>query len=122
MMVDLASLVIFDPTTATLYAASDLPMVMNGNALQLTLPESSMPEISEAPKKKRSRSARASDKKLSEAFKEANRRYRKKDGSLRTGRTQSDIAKLAQKLRKNGGTKKGQVRKTARRAFEGRRK
>jgi|TARA_R110002096_G_scaffold434578_1_gene656732 hypothetical protein len=70
------------------------------------------------PKRKRSRSARASDKKLSEAFKEANRRYRKKDGSLRSGRTQTDIAKLAQKLRKKAGTKKGQVRKTARRAFE----
>ena len=69
------------------------------------------------PKKKRSRAARAADKKLSEAFKEANRRYRKKDGSLRSGRTQADIAKLAHKLRKKGTTK-GQVRKTARRAFE----
>ena len=71
----------------------------------------------EAPKKKRSRSAKAADKMLSSAFKEANARYRKKDGSLRAGRTQADIAKLAHKLRKNG-TKKGQVRKTARRAFE----
>ena len=52
------------------------------------------------PKRRRSRSARAADKKLSKAFKEANRRYRKKDGSLRAGRTQSDIAKLAHKLRK----------------------
>lgn len=50
--------------------------------------------------KKRSRSARSADKKLSKAFKEANRRYRKKDGSLRTGRTQADIAKLAHKLKK----------------------
>lgn len=69
------------------------------------------------PKRKRSRSARAADKKLSAAFKEANSRYRKKDGSLRAGRTQADIAKLAHKLRKKGTTK-GQVRKTARRAFE----
>jgi len=68
-------------------------------------------------KRKRSRAARAADKKLSEAFKEANRRYRKKDGSLRAGRTQADIAKLAHKLRKKGTTK-GEVRKTARRAFE----
>ncbi len=52
------------------------------------------------PVKKRSRSARASDKKLSKAFKDANARYRKKDGSLRSGRTQADIAKLAHKLRK----------------------
>jgi len=69
------------------------------------------------PKRKRSRKARAADKKLSAAFKEANRRYRKKDGSLRAGRTQADIARLAHKLRKKGTTK-GEVRKTARRAFE----
>ena len=71
------------------------------------------------PIRKRSRSARAADKRLSAAFKAANARYRKKDGSLRSGRTQSDIAKLAHRLVKKGGTKKGQVRKTARRAFQG---
>ena len=55
----------------------------------------------EAPKaRRRSRSARSQDKKLSQAFKEANRRYRKKDGSLRAGRTQADIAKLAHRLKK----------------------
>jgi len=52
------------------------------------------------PKKKRSRSTRAADKKLSKAFKMANAKYRLKNGSLRKGRTQSDIAKLAHKLRK----------------------
>lgn len=56
-------------------------------------------EVAQKPKR-RSRSARAADKKLSSAFREANRRYRKKDGSLRSGRTQADIAKLAHKLRK----------------------
>jgi hypothetical protein len=50
--------------------------------------------------KRRSRSARAQDKKLSEAFTEANRRYRKNDGSLRAGRTQADIARLAHRLKK----------------------
>ena len=55
---------------------------------------------SPTPVRKRSRSARASDKMLSKAFKMANARYRKKDGSLRSGRSQADIAKLAQKLRK----------------------
>ena len=50
--------------------------------------------------RRRSRSARSQDKKLSQAFKEANRRYRKKDGALRSGRTQADIAKLAHRLRK----------------------
>ena len=58
--------------------------------------------IEEPPKpRRRSRSARSQDKKLSRAFKEANRRYRKKDGSLRAGRTQADIAKLAHRLKKN---------------------
>jgi hypothetical protein len=52
------------------------------------------------PKKKRSRTARAADKKLSRAFRMANDRYRLKNGQLRKGRTQADIAKLAQKLRK----------------------
>lgn len=69
------------------------------------------------PKRKRSRSARAADKELSRAFKEANRRMRTKSGKLRKGKTQSDVAKLAHKLRKTG-TRKGQVRKTARRAYE----
>lgn len=56
--------------------------------------------VQKAAKRKRSKSARAADKKLSRAFKQANARYRKKDGSLRSGRTQTDIARLAQKLRK----------------------
>ena len=63
--------------------------------------EGAMEEAKVADKpKRRSRSARAADKKLSKAFTEANRRYRKKDGSLRQGRTQADIAKLAHRLKK----------------------
>ena len=50
--------------------------------------------------RRRSRKARTADRKLSMAFKEANRRYRKKDGSLRNGRSQADIARLAHRLRK----------------------
>lgn len=56
-------------------------------------------ETQDAPKK-RSRSARASDKKLSMAFKEANSKLRNKNGQLKKGRTQSDVARLAQRLRK----------------------
>jgi len=51
-------------------------------------------------KKKRSRSARASDKKLSKAFKEANARLRTRNGSLRKGKSQGDVARLAHRLRK----------------------
>ena len=50
--------------------------------------------------KKRSPRARRSDKKLSAAFKEANRRMRTKSGKLRKGKTQGDIARLAHRLRK----------------------
>ena len=57
-------------------------------------------EEPESKPKRRSRTARSQDKKLSQAFKQANARYRKKDGSLRSGRSQADIARLAQKLRK----------------------
>jgi len=63
---------------------------------EFVFPLSQMPK----PKRKRSRSARAADKKLSRAFKEANARYRLKSGALRKGRTQADIARLAHKLRK----------------------
>ena len=71
-------------------------MIMNQGSLspgQTTLPEVSAP-------KKRSRSARASDKLLSKAFKMANSRLRLKSGALKSGKTQADVAKLAQKLRK----------------------
>ncbi len=66
---------------------------------QLSLSMSEKPSVETKPKR-RSRSARSQDKKLSQAFKEANARYRKKDGSLRAGRTQGDIARLAHKLKK----------------------
>ena len=46
------------------------------------------------------RGARSANKKVSAAFKEANRRLRTKSGKLRKGKTQSDVARLAQRLRK----------------------
>tara|TARA_R110001599_G_scaffold324476_1_gene536342 strand:- start:174 stop:446 length:273 start_codon:yes stop_codon:yes gene_type:complete len=50
--------------------------------------------------KKRSRTAKSSDKKLSRAFKMANDKLRNKNGSLKKGKSQSDVARMAQKLRK----------------------
>lgn len=50
--------------------------------------------------KRRSRASRASAKKLSTAFKEANRRMRTKSGKLRKGKTQADVARLAHRLKK----------------------
>lgn len=76
-----------------------------------------------APKKKDSPQLKAHKKNLSKAFKESNAKLRKKNGQLKKGKTQVDVAKLAQRLAKKmkkpvRGTRKGQVRKTARRAFE----
>ena len=73
--------------------------------------------------KPRSPKQKAFAKKQSLAFAAANKAVRKKNGQLRKGKTQADVAKMAQRILRNGGTKKGQVRKTARRAYEvGRRK
>ena len=64
------------------------------------------PTLQAAPKaiKAGVRSARkgskAANRKLSAAFREANRRLRLKNGKLRKGKTQSDVARLAQRLRK----------------------
>ena len=70
-------------------------------------------------KRKDSPALKAQKKNLSKAFKDANKSLRKKNGQLKKGKTQSDVAKTAHRLvRKMNGTKKGEVRKTARRAFE----
>lgn len=49
-------------------------------------------------KPKRTRKKNGRDKKLSAAFKEANKRLRTKSGKLRKGKTQGDIARLAHRL------------------------
>jgi hypothetical protein len=58
------------------------------------------PRAAKAAVRKTKRGAKAANRKLSAAFKEANRRLRKKNGELRSGKTQSDVAKLAHKLKK----------------------
>ena len=57
-------------------------------------------ELAPKPKKKRSAKAKASDKKLSKAFKMANAAGRTAKGKLRKGETQGSIARRAQRLRK----------------------
>ena len=52
------------------------------------------------PKRKRSKKQKASDKKMSASMKEANRLCRKMNGQFKKGKTQADIAKCAQRLRK----------------------
>jgi len=50
--------------------------------------------------RKVSKAARTSRKNLSKALKEANSRLRNKNGKLRKGKTQKDIMRLAQRLKK----------------------
>ena len=52
------------------------------------------------PKRKRSAGMKASDKKLSKAFKKANSMCRKKNGQFKKGKSQKDVAKCAHRLRK----------------------
>ena len=52
------------------------------------------------PKRRVTAKARRSRKNLSKALKEANRRLRTKSGALRKGKTQADVMKLAQRLKK----------------------
>jgi hypothetical protein len=92
-------------------------------------------EISASPAATKPRKVTAKMKKQrkiqSTAFRNANARGRKKDGTFRAGYDQSRIARMAQKectkerqrlglceKPKRRSTRKGQVRKTARRAFE----
>lgn len=58
------------------------------------------PKAAKAGVRRGRRGAKAANRKLSAAFKEANRRLRKKNGELRSGKTQADVAKLAHKLKK----------------------
>ena len=50
--------------------------------------------------RKRSAAMKKADKKLSAAFKEANARCRKKNGQFKKGKCQTDVAKMAQRLKK----------------------
>ena len=59
-----------------------------------------VPSVAKKAARKTRRGAAAANRKLSAAFREANRRLRKKNGELRSGKTQADVAKLAQKLRR----------------------
>ena len=54
----------------------------------------------EEPKKKRSASAKRSDKKMSAALAKANDDLRKNNGELRKGVTQADVMTRAHKIRK----------------------
>lgn len=58
------------------------------------------PALARKGARKAKKGAKAANRKLSLAFKEANRRLRKLNGDLRAGKTQKDVAELAHRLRK----------------------
>jgi hypothetical protein len=110
-------------------------MDSNGAISQITPRPSSSMMISGAAAVKKPRKVTKKMKQQrkiqSTAFRNANAKGRKKDGSFRSGYDQSRIARMAQKectkerqrlglceKPKRRSTRKGQVRKTARRAFE----
>ena len=68
---------------------------------------------------KRTRKKTDYDRRMKRALEEVNAKARLKDGSFRKGWDQSKVMKKAHKLARKYGpsTKKGQVRKTARRAY-----
>ena len=69
--------------------------------------------VQPAVKKKRSTAQKKNDKLQSKAFQQANAEMRKKNGTMRKGKTQSDVAKRAQKilkvLKKNPTYRAGQA-------------
>ncbi len=88
-------------------------MYRNGTMLQVNLPASQklqnlmMPEtdlpaaataVATAPASKKKRKKTARDRAMKIAIKEANARYRKKNGQFRSGRSQADVMRLANKL------------------------
>lgn len=88
---DLAGRQVISPRAAELVGTGPSGMAMALNVAQ---------ETAQASPTRRSRRGRRKDPKLSKAFKEANARLRTKSGKLRKGKTQADVARLAQRLRK----------------------
>ena len=114
-------------------AASAQEIINNPNVLMDASGAISQITPRPAPKKPRTvtKKMKMQRKIQSNAFRNANEKGRKKDGSFRSGYDQSRIARMAQKectkerqrlglceKPKRRSTRKGQVRKTARRAFE----
>lgn len=62
--------------------------------------ESEGASLAEAPKPKKRKVNKKANRAMSRALTEANRRMRTKSGKLRKGKTQADVMRLAQRLRR----------------------
>lgn len=58
------------------------------------------PRVAASAARKTRKVSRAARNKMSKALREANRRLRTKSGKLRKGKTQADVMRLAQRLRR----------------------
>lgn len=114
-----------DPILADAYFATVREVIQSVEDAPMDLRTNLIEPIKRAPakiKKIRTQNQKRNDKLQSQAFATANKALRKNNGQYRKGVSQRDVAARAQrelrKLKKKVGTKKGQIRKTARRAFK----
>ena len=115
--------IIIDPKMVKVINDPALAMDRNGSVMKRITPQKTKITMGRGPlylppKFKRTRRKTKMDKTMSKCLQEAQRKNRNKNGKLKKGKTMVDVMKMAHKLcRKEMGTRKGMVRKTARRAY-----
>jgi len=112
--------IIIDPKMVKIINDPAMVMDRNGDVMKRTSPmQRSSFSLYPPIKTKRTRKKTKTDRTMSSCLKQANARGKLKNGKFRKGWDQSRIMTYAHKLcRKEMGTKKGMVRKTARRAYK----
>ena len=112
--------IIIDPKMVKIINDPAMVMDRNGDVMKRTSPmQRSSFSLYPPIKAKRTRKKTKTDRTMSSCLKQANARGKLKNGKFRKGWDQSRIMTYAHKLcRKEMGTKKGMVRKTARRAYK----
>ena len=78
--------------------APDLARALAKKACEPTL--QAAPRVAKATARRATKAGRKARSNMSKALREANRRLRTKSGKLRKGKTQADVMRLAQRLRR----------------------
>lgn len=99
VMSDEMQSMINDPDTMLVSNGSEM-MKINGRNVMRRSGQFRRDKLLPRTNGKRVRTKTKTDKMMSKALAEANKRYRKKNGQLRAGRTQADVMRLAHRLRK----------------------
>ena len=116
--------IVIDPKMVKIINDPAMVMDPNGNVMKRTSPmQRSSFSLYPPIKTKRTRKKTKTDRTMSSCLKQANARGKLKNGKFRKGWDQSRIMTYAHKLcrkemKGTQGTKKGMVRKTARRAYK----